>query len=408
MLRSASARVWMMLPALSLTLVCAMLCVSSSVALCPSRCECSDIEHTVRCASAALFRVPAAIPSDTISLIITGDTIHRVEHSAFNALQNVTHLNLRNNGIMEIGSHAFSSLHMLRSLILNNNQLVLIHPEAFSVPGSPLQELSLRSSLYNYTSLTDLITALRWGELTNLLRLDLSDNHLVLLPLGMFSPLPNLQHLHLNNNSLVAVYNSTFSGIEQLLELDLSRNAFRTISDEGLQEFERLGQVRLMLGQNPYVCTCEAQEFANWLNSSKVRVGDADGLYCEYPAALREVSLRVLTAQALGCYGKPHEEITDLSLHTSYVFLGLVLGFVGMVFLFVVYLNRKGIKKWITDIHEACQNVLEGYHYRYEIDSDPRLGRVPNIRQGQPRMDPHLGHIPSDSRITQIPSDVTL
>ncbi|KAK9961458.1 hypothetical protein ABG768_009246 [Culter alburnus] len=398
----------MMPPAVPLTLVCAMLCVSTCVALCPPRCECSESQHTVRCASVGLFRIPAAIPSDTSSLIITGNTIPRLDHSAFNGLQNVTHLNLSNNGIMEVGSHAFSSLHMLRSLILNNNQLVLIHPEAFSVPGSPLQELSLRSSLFNYTSLTDLITALRWGELTNLLRLDLSGNRLVLLPPGMFAPLPNLQHLNLNNNSLVAVYNSTFSGIDQLLELDLTRNAFRTINDEGLHELERLGQVRLLLGQNPYVCTCEVQEFANWLNSSKVRVGDADRLYCEFPAALRDMSLRVLGAQALGCYGKPYEEITNLSLHTSYVFLGLVLGFVGMVFLLVVYLNRKGIKKWITDIHEACRDVLEGYHYRYEIDSDPRLGHVPNINQGRPRNDPHLGHIPSDARITQMPSDVTL
>jgi len=93
MLPSASVRVWRML-----TLVCAMMCVSSCVALCPSRCECFDIEHTVRCASAALFRVPAAIPSDTISLIITGNTIHRLEHGAFNGLKNVTHLNLMNNG----------------------------------------------------------------------------------------------------------------------------------------------------------------------------------------------------------------------------------------------------------------------------------------------------------------------
>uniref|UniRef100_A0A672M648 Trophoblast glycoprotein-like n=1 Tax=Sinocyclocheilus grahami TaxID=75366 RepID=A0A672M648_SINGR len=216
--------------------------------------------------------------------------------------------------------------------------------------------------------------------LTNLLHLDLSSNRLVLLPPGMFAPLPNLQHLHLRNNSLVAIYNSTFSGIEQLLELDLTGNAFRTISDEGLRELERFSGVRLLLGQNPYVCTCEAQELANWLNSSKVRVGDADRLYCEFPAALRDVSLRGLGAQALGCYGKVHEEITDLSIQTSYVFLGLVLGFVGMVFLFVVYLNRKGIKKWITDIYEACQNVLEGYHHRYEIDSDPRLGQTCTLK----------------------------
>ncbi|XP_073702558.1 trophoblast glycoprotein-like [Garra rufa] len=394
--------------AVSLTLVCAMLCLSACVALCPPRCECSETQRTVRCVSAALLRVPAAIPSDTSSLIITGNEIHRLDHSAFGELQNVTHLNLSNNGIMEIGSHAFSSLLMLRSLILNNNQLVLIHPEAFSVPGSPLQELILHSSLYNYTSLTDLITALRWGELTNLLRLDLSGNRLVLLPPGMFAPLPNLQRLHLCNNSLVAVYNSTFSGVEQLLELDLTGNAFRTISDEGLRELERLGRVRLLLGQNPYVCTCEAQEFASWLNGSKVRVGDVERLYCEFPTALREVPLRGLSAQALGCYGKPHEEITDLSLQTSYVFLGLVLGFVGMVFLFVVYLNRKGIKKWITEIYEACRDVLEGYQYRYEIDSDPRLGRTSHGQQGRSRMDPRLAHISTDSRITQIPSDVTL
>ncbi|XP_016322346.1 trophoblast glycoprotein-like [Sinocyclocheilus anshuiensis] len=392
-----------------LTLVCTMLCVSACVASCPPRCECSDAPRTVRCASAALHRVPAAIPRDASSLIITGNAIPRLDPSAFSGPQNATLLNLSDNGIIEIGSHAFSSLLALRSLILNNNQLVLIHPEAFSVPGSPLQELSLRASLYNYSSLTDLITALRWGELTNLLRLDLSGNRLVLLSPGMFAPLPNLQHLHLRNNSLVAIYNGTFSGVEQLLELDLTGNAFRTISDEGLRELERLGRVRLLLGQNPYACTCEAQEFANWLNRSKVRVDDVDGLYCEFPASLRGASLRGISAQGLGCYGNVPEEITDLSLQTSYVFLGLVLGFVGMVFLFVVYLNRKGIKKWITDIYEACRDVLEGYHYRYEIDSDPRLGRVSHgQQQSRPRMDPCLAHISTDARITQIPSDVTL
>lgn len=306
---------------------------------------------------------------------------------------------------MEVGSHAFSSLHTLRSLILNDNRLVLIHPEAFSVPGSPLQELSLRSSLHNYTSLTDLITALRWGQLTNLQRLDLSANHLVLLPPGMFSPLPNLQRLRLSENSLAAVYNSTFSGAERLLELDLSRNAIRGLSVEGLRELERLAGVRLLLSHNPYVCTCETEELVNWLNSSRVRVADVEKLFCAVPAALRHVSLQALSARALGCYVKPGEEIAHLTLQTSYVFLGLVLGFVGMVFLFVVYLNRKGIKKWITDIHEACRDVLEGYQYRYEIDSDPRLRHV---SQDRGQADARMGRVPSSVRVAQIPSDVTL
>ncbi|XP_065126634.1 trophoblast glycoprotein-like [Paramisgurnus dabryanus] len=388
-----------------LTLICAMLCASACVAYCPPRCECLETQRTMSCASAGLRRIPAAIPRDAKRLSITGNAIQRLEQDAFNALQNVTNLNLSNNGIMEVGSRAFSSLHTLHSLILNNNRLVLIHPEAFSVPGSPLQELSFRSCLYNYTSLTDLITALRWGELTNLQRLDLSGNHLILLPPGMFSPLPNLRHLHLSDNSLVAVYNSTFSGVEQLLELDLSRNAIRTFTSEGLRELERLARVRLLLGQNPYSCTCETEEFVNWLNSSKVKVGDVDKLSCAFPAELRHVSLRALSTRALGCYVTPGEEITHLTLQTSYVFLGLVLGFVGMVFLFVVYLNRKGIKKWITDIHEACLDVLEGYQYRYEIDSDPRLR---HLSQNRAHTDARLGRIPSDVRVAQIPSDVSL
>lgn len=307
---------------------------------------------------------------------------------------------------MELGSHAFSSLLTLRSLILNNNRLVLIHPEAFSVPGNPLQDLSLRSSLHNHTSLMDLITALRWGQLTNLQRLDLSANHLVLLPPGMFSPLPNLQHLRLSENFLAAVYNGTFSGVEWLLELDLSRNAIGSLSAEGLRELERLSRVRLLLSHNPYACTCETVDLVNWLNSSRVRVGDVEKLSCAFPPALRRVSLQALSVRALGCYVKPGDEIiAHLTLQTSYVFLGLVLGFVGMVFLFVVYLNRKGIKKWITDIHEACRDVLEGYQYRYEIDSDPRLGHV---SQGRAQTDARLGRVPSNARVTQIPSDVTL
>ncbi|XP_056331938.1 trophoblast glycoprotein-like [Danio aesculapii] len=380
-----------------LTLACAsllLMCVCWSVALCPPRCVCSGTPLTVRCS-------PAELPGQTGTLSRSGDSLQQLQHSGFRGLRNATLMELSHNRISEIGSHAFSSLLMLRSLILNNNPLVLIHPEAFSIPGSPLVELSLRSSLYNHTSLTDLITALRWGELFNLQRLDLSSNRLVLLPPGMFTPLPKLQYLYLNNNSLVAVYNCTFTGVENLLELDLSRNAFKTISGEGLHELERLSLVRLMLSQNPYTCTCEMHEFVHWLNSSKVKIGDVERLSCEFPSEMRNVSLRVINARALGCYGETQKVNNDLSLHTSYVFLGLVLGFVGMVFLFVVYLNRKGIKKWITDIHEACRDVLEGYHYRYELDSDPRLGHVSN-------RDSRLARVPTDSGISQIPSDVTL
>lgn len=277
--------------------------------------------------------------------------------------------------ITELASHTFAALTNLRSLDLSGNQLALIHPEALSIPGSPLRELNLSSSLHNFTALTDLTTALRWGGLWGLLRLDLSGNLLALLPPGMFSHVPNLQHLLLRNNSLMSIYAGTFSGIDHLEVLDLTHNEIEAFRADALQELERLGNAQIFLGKNPYTCSCESRDFLTWLNKTKARV-DADVVRCASPEKLANTQLQGLSVQAIGCVVPVLTEVTDLTLQTSYVFLGLVLGFVGMVFLFVLYLNRNGVTKWIIEARDACRDVLEAYHYRYEIDSDPRLGQI--------------------------------
>lgn len=310
--------------------------------------------------------------------------------------------------ITEMASHSFSALTNLRFLDLSGNQLALIHPEALSIPGSPLQELNLSRSLYNFTALTDLTTALRWGGLRGLLRLDLSGNHLALLPPGMFSHLPSLQQLFLTNNSLVAVYSGTFSGMNHLEMLDLTQNAFSIFRGDALQELEKLGNIRIHLGNNPYTCSCEIRQFVTWLNESKALL-DVDALRCASPRALVDARLRVLSVKTLGCVVPVQAVVGDLTLQTSYVFLGVVLGFVGMVFLFVLYLNRKGMKKWINEMRDACRDVMEGYHYRYEIDSDPRLGHI-SADKGGSRGQVHLRlalsqQLPNDTCIVQVPTD---
>uniref|UniRef100_A0A672ZMA9 Trophoblast glycoprotein-like n=1 Tax=Sphaeramia orbicularis TaxID=375764 RepID=A0A672ZMA9_9TELE len=307
-----------------------LLCAWCQCLECPFGCECFAITRTVKCVSKDLYTVPQSIPGYARTVIITGNNIQRIGPESFTELENVTNIILSNNRISEMASHSFSALINLRFLDLSGNHLALIHPEALSIPGSPLQELNLSCALFNFTALTDLTTALRWGGLGGLLRLDLSGNNLALL--------------------------GTFSGMNQLEVLDLTHNAFRTFRADALQELGRLGNIRILLGYNPYTCSCEIRNFVSWLNESRAEV-DVDSVRCASPKTLTDTRLHV----------------TDLTLQTSYVFLGLVLGFVGMVFLFVVYLNRKGMKKWIIEMRDACRDVLEGYHYRYEIDSDPRL-----------------------------------
>ncbi|CAB1350946.1 unnamed protein product [Coregonus sp. 'balchen'] len=364
---------------------CALLCsISARASGCPLRCECSEAAHTVKCVSKDLRSVPSGIPGYTRNLFITGNQISRIGPESFKGLDNITTLSLSNNRITEVESQTFSGLRSLRSLDLSSNQLAVINPEAFTVPGHTLRELNLSRALYNHSSLMDLAMSLRWSTLVELRTLDLSGNRLIYLPSHAFSYLGGLRRLILANNSLVVLHNGTFSGLDSLEQLDLTLNALRTVQEEGLAELDSLPPgARLLLGENPWTCICGMETFTAWLNSSQGHVGDAEGLVCAFPSDMRNTSLLRLAAGqagaggdrvALGCHRVG--EGADLALQTSYVFLGIVLGFVGLVFLLVLYLNRQGIKKRINDMREACTEVLEGYHYRYELDSDPRLSQV--------------------------------
>ncbi|XP_061674756.1 trophoblast glycoprotein a [Syngnathoides biaculeatus] len=343
---------------------------------CPTGCECSEAAHTVKCVAQDLRAVPVGIPGYARNLFITGNRIARVGPESFRGLRNVTNLNLSNNRISEVDSHAFGGLPSLRSLDLSSNQLAVVHPEAFTVANQSLRELNLSHALSNHSAVLDLAMALRWSALTSLRGLDLSHNGLVYLPPRIFSHLGALRRLLLANNSLVAVRNASFAGLGDLRELDLSLNSLKNVPEEGLRELDSLPEAEILLGENPFTCVCGIEPFARWLNRSRGRVRDAERLVCAFPAALRNSSLlsAVGASGSLGC--RRRGAGAELALQTSYVFLGLVLGLVGLVFLLVLYLNRKGIKRRVYEMRDACREVWEGYHYRFEMDSDPRLSRV--------------------------------
>uniref|UniRef100_A0A4W5L9X4 LRRNT domain-containing protein n=1 Tax=Hucho hucho TaxID=62062 RepID=A0A4W5L9X4_9TELE len=143
-----------------LVLFGALLCAPHQCLECPSGCQCFAGTRTVKCVSKDLRAIPQDIPGYTRNVIITGNNIFRIGSETFQELKNVTTIILSNNRITEVASHSFSTLSYLRSLDMSCNHLALIHPEALNIPGSPLKELNLSRTLYNYTSLTDLTTAL--------------------------------------------------------------------------------------------------------------------------------------------------------------------------------------------------------------------------------------------------------
>uniref|UniRef100_A0A8C3SUP9 Trophoblast glycoprotein-like n=1 Tax=Chelydra serpentina TaxID=8475 RepID=A0A8C3SUP9_CHESE len=161
----------------------------------------------------------------------------------------------------------------------------------------------------------------------------------------------SLRRLELAGNGLRALPGGALP--EGLEELDLRNNSLQGLSPEELARLDAapLGGLQLYLGSNPLRCDCALRPLLGWMRNASWRVPDARSLRC---AAPRELS------------GSPELETA------SYVFFGIVLALIGVIFLMVLYLNRRGIKRWLNNLREACRDQMEGYHYRYEQDTDPR------------------------------------
>ncbi|XP_063168736.1 trophoblast glycoprotein [Candoia aspera] len=338
---------------------------------CPAPCECSEAAPIVKCINKNLTEVPPELPPFVQGLFLPSNCIRNLSSASFlsTSLSELSSLSLRGNRLTWVGAGTFAGLPRLKQLDLSDNSLTWLSPVALGNASSPLEELDLSSSLYNNSFVPLVAQLLQTGTLLNLRHLDLSDNNLVYLPASMFSALPNLEHLDMHNNSLVSLCTVSFGSLQQLQSFNLGSNAFKTLRNDTLLQLQGLPSLVLNLSCNPWVCDCHIEDLVNWLKESK-QVEAKGALKCSHPQELQERSLVSINVSELSC-PLPIDDQTPLQ--TSYVFLGIVLALIGAIFLLVLYLNRKGIKKWMYNIRDACRDHMEGYHYRYEINTDPRL-----------------------------------
>lgn len=311
---------------------------------CPSSCICTRDSGTVTCRDGDYTEVPRDIPEWTSTFILKGSNISTLQRDAFmtNGTElEMTTLSLSYNGIQAIEPYAFLGLSRLHLLDLSHNQLEFISSRAFH--GLP----ELRSLYLNYSVLpaatTQLSDALNTQSLRHLHRLELAGNTLTFMP---------LQRLDIYN----------------LHALVLVNNSIESVGRENVSSLYQQRRIRVYLALNPFRCSCELEAFYYWLKNSS-QCPDAGRLLCSEPEAKRGLPVEKLRAEEVGCVSENLEAV-------SYVFLGIVLALIGVVFLMVLYLNRGGIKRWLNNIREACRDQMEVYHYRYEQDSDPRLANV--------------------------------
>uniref|UniRef100_A0A7N8X4M9 Trophoblast glycoprotein n=1 Tax=Mastacembelus armatus TaxID=205130 RepID=A0A7N8X4M9_9TELE len=334
---------------------------------CPDKCLCSS--QTVKCQNQDLDAIPHFLPANTKYLFVTGNNISRISVDSFpHQLAQLTDLYLSGNGMESVDAKVFNNLPNLVRLDLSNNKIQMFSERAFP-DDNKLQVLNLSRCFHNHSTTDVVLNVLQSGNLLQLTVLDLSNNNLVILPDGIFTSLPNLVNLSLQNSSIVSIQNGTLKG-PPLRDLDLRDNNLRDLPLTTLAEFSLKPDLHIRLAGNPWRCNCVIEDMLLWLNNS-TQVLDMQNLTCADPKTLRQQLLSQVRQSQLKCSGD-----MEGVLETSYVFLGLVLALIGVIFLLVLYLNRKGIKRWMYNIRDACRDHMEGYHYRYEINSDPRLANL--------------------------------
>ncbi|XP_026101502.1 trophoblast glycoprotein-like [Carassius auratus] len=238
------------------------------------------------------------------------------------------------------------------------------------VPRS-IQNLTLYR--YNISVLTKRAFSVNETD-TDLRALSLQDNNIQVIENCAFCGLPRLLSLDLSHNRLMVVLPEAFCGLEQLRNLNLSNSLMTSdasqlplaLSTDNLGNLQRLDLSGNRL-ENPFECKCDKlKEFYNWLKNSS-QCADSNSLKCAQPEKRKNTHVMDLEKRDMECQNLDAR---------SYVLLGIVLALIGVVFLMVLYLNRRGIKRWLNNIREACRDQMEVYHYRYEQDSDPRLANV--------------------------------
>ncbi|XP_056416248.1 trophoblast glycoprotein-like [Hyla sarda] len=308
---------------------------------CPLSCYCHNQTSLVQChLLTPQQEFPEGVPPWVQNLSFVGSNISVLQGSFFRSyeihLTNLTSLLLSNCNIQAIDAKTFIDLPTLTTLDLSNNPLDSLSNETF-LGLSQLETLKLNNALREVSQ--KLLFNQPWTEaLRNLRTLELTGNDFQAFPKNVLD-LRSLQTVYLGNNSIKSIDKETI-----------------------LQLKER--KVRVYLSPNPVACECNTLDMILWIKNTS-QTSEAQSLQCFSPPNVNGTLVSNLKTENLKCISQGLET-------ASYVFFGIVLALIGVIFLMVLYLNRRGMKKWLNNFWEACRDQMEGYHYRYEQDSDPR------------------------------------
>lgn len=164
---------------------------------------------------------------------IKSNNIEHIDSTTFPDIPFLQHLDLSNNKLTILPDNAFTSLGLLQKLDLSSNPLRANFKELFHYAQN-LKELSLANTG---------ITLAPHLPLPNLVRLNLSHNHIESVNKNSVQELQRLRYLDLSNNEFFHIPSHIWVHLPQLKSLDMSYNPIKDIMSDsfyGLQNLQEL------------------------------------------------------------------------------------------------------------------------------------------------------------------------
>ncbi|XP_047189663.1 slit homolog 1 protein-like isoform X3 [Scophthalmus maximus] len=183
--------------------------------------------------------------------------------------------------------HLPSSTEELR---LNNNDLSVLEATGAFKGLSQLKKINLSNN-----KISDIEDGAFDGA-SSVVELHLTANHLESVRGSMLKGMEGLRMLMLRNNRISCIHNGSFSGLTNVRLLSLYDNQLSTILPGAFDTLPNLSTLNLLA--NPFNCDCRLSWFGAWLRSRRIVTGNPR---CQGPAFLREIPLQDVAVPDFRC-----------------------------------------------------------------------------------------------------------
>jgi len=119
-----------------------------------------------------------------------------------------------------------------------------------------------------------------------------------------------------------------------LLQLNLRRNLLTSVPERVIELWKETPQLRLVLGGNPWLCSCSQRPLLNFLMTSWSRIEDYDDIYCENGEKLAALTLETMCSDI------------STALRVTAIVLPMVTIII-LVTLALVYRHRRTLRAWM-------------------------------------------------------------